>query len=527
MFSLFLQHKEFSRSRIFLAVCLLAVVTLSLCLRLYRLDERYHWYGDTARDALVSKHIWRYGEHLSVGHYASGLQASSDVCQVRNYPSYYYYLMALIWSLGRSVYGVSVILVVLNSLSILCVYGIVSQLVDRKAGLIAALLYSVTFPFITTSQFATTVVVPIPFLLAAVAGWTWGRVHQKMLMRTASLLLLLYLSTFHYSILLFFVFFFVLEYVEQLQKDGSKGLFRIFVYGFGYVLIFCFLHAAVIQQCGGVLPFIKMFIPISSAQQRDIIQQITFLVTSHGQALFRQGTLFCVGFAAAAGMYAVRFSERARWQLGAVCGLIILFTVGGGLLPSSNAELQLVQTHYLRLVMFFAVVLAIGHALHIAIKHKSYLLVTVLAVQIALTMLSLSISFAVFVPFHYPRQEVELAEYLSGQTELQPFTVTLQKENEGDYDTAVLAFWLEEFSGQKMYESVDGSESRTNYLSAIRDPRYKLFICDTQRNWKDINCELGLQNFADQSQLYVAKPTPLTYKQYIVRIFEREGQNEK
>lgn len=508
-----------------IVVLLLCVVAVGAFLRLYKLEDRYLWFGDSARDLLVSKHIWQYGEQLSVGHYASGLHTSAEACQVRNYPSYYYNLLAVLWSVGRNVYGISVLLVLINTAAILFVYVIISQLVNRVAGVLGAFLYAITFSFIVASQYATTINLPIPFLLAAVAILLIAIHRKSRWLAVIGLAVLVYLSTFHYSLLLFLIFFFaVTEWCCSGGKVTAKQLVLVALRPLSYGLFFLLLHAAVIKSCGGIRLFLEMFIPEKDGQEfLEVFYNSLLIFQSHFGALFRLWPSLClVGVLVTSG-YAAIYSGRARKQLACIGALIIFFTIGGALLPSSNAQILIIQTSYLKLILFCFLCVAIGHALTIAWLKKSYLILSALGAEVMVLLFSLSVSLAILASFTYPSSLIDLSRFLAQRPEVTSAVVTVYKEAEGDYETAVLAFWLEELTEKQLYRIVDGSPAnRVNYQPIDLNPNYQFFICDTQSNWQDVDCVGSLQRFKDQHQLYIVKEPALTYKQYIITILEKQ-----
>lgn len=508
-----------------IVIMLICAAGLGAFLRLYKLEERYLWFGDSARDLLVSKHIWQYGEEISIGHYASGLHTSPEACQVRNYPSYYYNVLALLWAIGRNVSGISVLLALINSLAIIFVYLIVSQLVNRWAGVVGAFLYAITFNFILASQYATTVNLPIPFILVAVAILLTAIQKKQRWLAMIGLTGFIYLSTFHYSLLLLFGFFFVVTEWSFLVKSGlARQLGFIALRGCSYGLIFLLLHSAVIKSCGSIGSFLEMFIPAKNGQGfLEVINNALLIFQSQLGALLRIWPWFCLMGVLLTGGYAALYSLKARHQLTLIGSLIIFFTVGGALLPSSSLEMLIIQTSYLKLIFFFFIAVAVGHALTISWQRKSYLIFTAIGAEVVVLIFSLSVSLAVLTSFTYPASLIDLARFLTQRPEVTSAVVTVQKEAEGDYETAVLAFWLEELTEKQWYRIVDGSPAnRVNYQPIDLNPNYQLFICDTQSNWQDVDCVGSLQRFKDQHQLYIVKEPTLTYKQYIITILEKQ-----
>lgn len=505
------------------------IFLFGIFLRFYQFPERFPWFGDTARDALVSKHIWKYGESISIGHYASGLPFNEEACQVRAYPSYYYYFLATLWTFTHSLEGVMAVIATLHGLGIIAAFLITSLYLGKKAGLAAALFYAVSVDFISNTYFLTTIHLPIPLLLFAIYGVLLGIQQQKRWLTVVGLSGMVYLSSYHYSILLFFIYFFLITELSFAKSKLQCGLRNCLLFGSLYFVFFLVLHSAVIRTCNGVLPFLESFFSNNSNGFSFLVTLKSFwsLLNYHFFVTFQ---LWTKGVAVLILILLTDVFCHLRKLRKVVIGatlLAVFFLIGGSVFPNPNIEMQQIQTMYSRQLMFFLAAFGFGGSLLIAIKKKSYLRFIGLYFAFIILVLSLSLSFFVFRPALYTTPMKELAEYLLQRPELESAKVKFISGNGSDYDTAVLAYWLEELAGKQMYRIVDGSaENRINYISINDNSLYIFFICNEFVNHESSPCFQAMKDFQNLHPDSIFNQEFLTMKNFSIYFFKPQGESK-
>lgn len=508
---------------------LVLIFLLGLFLRFYQFPERFPWFGDTARDALVSKHIWKYEESISIGHYASGLPVNETACQVRAYPSYYYHSLATLWSLTHSLAGVMAIITILHASGIIVAFLIVSLYLDKKAGLVAALLYAVSIDFIGNAYFLTTIHVPIPVLLLAIYSVLLGVQRQKRWLTVLGLSGIIYLSAYHYSILLFFIFFFFVVERSFAKSNFRCGLRNTLLFGSLYFGFFLLLHGEVIRTCNGILPFLQSFFSQGSNELSvwSTLKSFWLLLSYHFFVTFQLWTesIAILIFILLADVF---FNlKKLRGVLIGTVLLTVFFLMGGAVFPNPSMEMQQIQTMYSRQLIFFLAAFGFGGSLFIAVKKRNYFrLIGLYFVFIALT-LSVSLSFFVFRPAVYSTPMKELAEYLLKRPEFGSAKAKFISGDGSDYDTVILAYWLEELSGKQLYQIVNGSaENRTNYVSINDNSMYIFFICNEFVNNEESPCFQAMKDFQEVHPNYIFSQEFLTIKNFSIYFFKPQGEGK-
>ncbi|MEK7499760.1 MAG: glycosyltransferase family 39 protein, partial [Patescibacteria group bacterium] len=117
---------------------LLLFVVVGIVLRFYRFDAAIGWWGDAARDYLVSYHLAEFNEALMVGHFATGISNGFY------HPPYYYYFISFLIRIFESPLFATGFFTFFHSLSTLAMYGIGKELYDKRVGLLSAGLFSIS-----------------------------------------------------------------------------------------------------------------------------------------------------------------------------------------------------------------------------------------------------------------------------------------------------------------------------------------------------------------------------------------------
>lgn len=116
-------------------------------LRLYRLPDSLQFLGDQGRDALRVARMFKQGDLVFIG----------PVTSIGNMylgPLYYYFMVPWLWATYPSPLGPAYGVALLSILAIPLIYVLGSQLVGKKAALLATICMSVSSVLITYSRFS-------------------------------------------------------------------------------------------------------------------------------------------------------------------------------------------------------------------------------------------------------------------------------------------------------------------------------------------------------------------------------------
>lgn len=117
----------------------------SLVLRLYKLKENLFFGPEQGIDFLAVKSI-------VLDHRITLIGSTTDVGGVFHGPAYYYFLSILFAITKGNPLYVEVVFVILNALGIFLIYQLGKEIINRRVGIIAALIYSVSFGAIVYSH---------------------------------------------------------------------------------------------------------------------------------------------------------------------------------------------------------------------------------------------------------------------------------------------------------------------------------------------------------------------------------------
>jgi 4-amino-4-deoxy-L-arabinose transferase-like glycosyltransferase len=186
------------------AIILTILVLVGGYLRLDNAIKFTNFYGDSARDLLVARHIASYGEKITVGHSASGFG------QIFYYPPYYYYLLALLYKIVPTAEFFVIFFAVLDTISILLVFLIGKEIIDQRTGLISAVFYSLSAHFILNQIGAVNFAAPLFWI----SYWLFLRSLKKkeILLFSISFGVLLLSSTITYSAIIFIPYYLIIMF---------------------------------------------------------------------------------------------------------------------------------------------------------------------------------------------------------------------------------------------------------------------------------------------------------------------------
>lgn len=496
-----------------LAICLL----LGTYARFNNFENRLLWWGDISRDLLVSNHMWQYGERISIGHAASGLH--QGLCSIQNYPAYYYNYLSLLWSITQSYIGVIEITAFVGILGVIFSYLLVSSLHNRCSGLIAAILFAVSQRFIENGRIIVGLQVSISYVILGSFFVVHSLKKRIRWLNALGMVFLIFLSTFHYSILVIVASFFVISEVFFAERNLLRYVKNSFVMGIIYGIFFLLIHSSLIEACGGAVQFLSMFVGGNAGSQVQFRQGVPLLVTRHLEDLFPAYTFTTVYLIVACTVISLVLSKKSRVSIIGMLGMVILFLLASVGATSQDIGMQALQTLFIQYILFFMSCISISFAWIESMKRKWYPLTFGVMVVFLVTLFSVSNKLAVLdgAPTNY--SESELANSLLNQP-LRPFTFTFYRSGMYDYDSVVIAFWLEQQSSQKIYKIINGFN---NYTPIEQSPRYKFFLCDQYSyGFSSGECQKMFETFRNENKEYQETPLqPFDFDRYDVRVLKK------
>jgi len=126
-------------------ILIISILLLGAFLRLYLIRDYLTFLGDEGRDVLVIKNI-------IVDHKFTLLGPTASVGGFFLGPIYYYFMIPFLWLFRFDPVGPAIMVALFNIAAIFLVYRVGKDFFDAKAGLIAALFYSVSPVVITYSR---------------------------------------------------------------------------------------------------------------------------------------------------------------------------------------------------------------------------------------------------------------------------------------------------------------------------------------------------------------------------------------
>ncbi len=118
---------------------ILAIFVLAIIVRFYCFRESVYFGFDEARDAFVSQAIYKQGDLKIVGPAASGVTGL-------NHGVLHWYLIGVIYLVGMgNPFVLALVFRVINALAIFPIYWITKELFGKRAGLMASVIFAVSF----------------------------------------------------------------------------------------------------------------------------------------------------------------------------------------------------------------------------------------------------------------------------------------------------------------------------------------------------------------------------------------------
>jgi len=128
-------------------ILLWLILILASFLRLYRIADYATFLGDEGRDALVVK-------RMIVDHKFTLLGPSTSIGNLYLGPVYYYFMLLPLWLARLDPVGPAIMVAVFGVATVYLIFKLGNEFFGSPTGLIAASLYSVSWPIISHSRFS-------------------------------------------------------------------------------------------------------------------------------------------------------------------------------------------------------------------------------------------------------------------------------------------------------------------------------------------------------------------------------------
>src|SRR5579872_6112689 len=151
-------------------ILLILVLALASFLRLYRIGDYMTFLGDEGRDVLVvydilHGHFTLLGPTASVGGFFLG-------------PIYYYFMTPFLWLFNYNPVGPAVMIALFGIATVWLVYFVGSKFFSPTAGLIAALLYTIS-PLVIAYSRSSWNPNPMPFFILSLLYFLYKGVEKR------------------------------------------------------------------------------------------------------------------------------------------------------------------------------------------------------------------------------------------------------------------------------------------------------------------------------------------------------------
>jgi hypothetical protein len=212
------------RKKIFIFALFITFVW-GLLLRTTRVLHDAGWYGDVSRDLLIAKHISEFKEFINAAPYNG-----SSFKVFKNSPLYFY-LVASLWTLGRSHLGTVMVHATISSINVIVIGVIVYKLLKNKVWALVASFIAAKAEILV--YFSTTIFQPhlLP-LVSNLAILFWIIAHQNKSLKHlyASMFFLLLGLNIHYSQMLLLpgfglLIFMTLKSIHKRRKSLAAIIF--------------------------------------------------------------------------------------------------------------------------------------------------------------------------------------------------------------------------------------------------------------------------------------------------------------
>ncbi|RJR29530.1 hypothetical protein C4564_02225 [Candidatus Microgenomates bacterium] len=213
-------------------ILLVIIIAIAAFLRLYRIEDYMGFLGDEGRDALVVK-------RMIVDHKFTLLGPITSVGLMHLGPIYYYFMVPFLWAWNLHPVGPAIMVALFSLATVFLVWQLCREFLNKRAGVIAALLYAIS-PLVIVHSHSSWNPNILPFwgllLIYALLKVIIQKKHAYLWVMGASLGVVIQL---HYVALVFFPILlaaFVMQKVRLPITTWLKGALGFFVVYSPYIL---------------------------------------------------------------------------------------------------------------------------------------------------------------------------------------------------------------------------------------------------------------------------------------------------
>lgn len=477
------------------------VLCIAGALRLNKLPEYITWNGDTARDMLVARHLSLYDEPLQLGHSAYGLRINSekngtDPYGMSHYPSYYFRVMAMAWSVAGNPLNLSILIVFYQLAGLLVLYLGLRQVFGALPSWCAVVTIALSMVGIEHSL-AVAIHPSVPLFFLVLTLFITGFKRKQLLWWAAAAVVSVLACLIHYSFLVCFVWILGWSGAWLLkEKRVRDAIVFVLCVGLVGVGLFFALHQEVIRFYG-LWPFIGTFtnqyqssVPTLYQAQRQIGSLILFRL----EGIFYAWRTILM--ALTIGLTGVALSVRKEIRV-ALGGLIIF-----ALLLVMMVATKSTDTFHNEQVLFFDYILlmVIGISCGVIFEQPGKETKAAIVVIGAVLLTSITGLWYRQPPYVFTLPIAAAQSQAQELLEKSPYPVEeteyyVSSYYSWDYETPTVLFWMEALSGKKLVKLVEAY----NNIGWEGQPKTHMIVsCQRFPRWPAMelnSCQTFLEHF--------------------------------
>lgn len=468
-----------------------------------------HWYGDPARDLIVSRHIIKYNEIPKIG------QAASGTNPMFFYPPIYYFLLAFIQIPSTNTWYVYSVYILFSVTTISTLYYIAKRLSGPWSAAVAVILYTFSSFYLEIHTTLNSDNFALPFFLLGTLFHLKGIQKNKSLDVFIGLFFLALASSIFYAAMILLPIYMLWTIVAFHNKPKKIAYFFIFTCAILGILFFRFFQYFLISGKGNILIPLSPYNNISVST--DLFIHLYYQYRLFLSTIFPFYTsLFMIFIPIAIIVFLIRM--RKFFSI-----LYLLSFVFFTLLLCALKN-KPVEAYYYLLVAPFVFII-IGLITRYRIKRSPALLFSVFLVLLASWSSMRGNEYFFLRKNTYREIEQVAMEIMSELKALQRQNhyqnlhfarlTVLNEKNEADWDGLNYAFFMENEAGKifKVTDKIEGALTVTNNLDWTTTDDYYVLICllgsTTTLPWCLLNFNYEHPNYTYIRQIQTTSPFPI------------------
>lgn len=430
------------------------VLVVALTLRFWFIPTHLNWNGDTARDALVARHLAVYGEALQLGHTAYGLRIfgqrdNPDPFQLSHYPTDFFAFLAMFWQFGGDVWNVARLAAVWQVLGLVILYLGVRKATDRWVALVTVLICSVSSLSLLHSLTVGTIQLSLPLVFMAFTLSVYAIKCRRPPLLLAAMVVGMAVLPFHYAALVIagWIVLITLDQAMPFPTPRQRWLTVVTLLAIAGVM-FALFHLQVVKYFGW--PAVRQSLLTMHPRPPQLAAAVTQTQAALAYRLKNiyphyPWVLVAVSLVVLGWSYRLRPNNRGYVQfLAGYLALMLVFMLTRH--PDTFQYEQIMYLDYVYLAM-----LGVGIATLLRQPALTSRASGVIFTAVVLWSVSQGFRFAprmeLFVPVQAARQYAQ--QLLANVPDLSERAVFVSSYYSTDWESPTLVFWLEVESGQR------------------------------------------------------------------------------